>query len=129
MDPKNLRYTSSHEWAAIDEAQENVTVGITAFAVEQLTDPVMLELPEVGKQFKAGEVFGVVESVKAVSDLYAPLDVEVTEVNKSLPEKLELLSDDPFGEAWLFKGKLLSKESIDQLLDYETYEKQCAEEG
>lgn len=129
MDPKTLRYTSSHEWASIDDAQESATVGITAFAVEQLTDPVMLELPEVGKQFKAGEVFGVVESVKAVSDLFAPLDIEITEINEPLPEKLELLSEDPFGEAWLFKAKILSKDNIDKLLDYETYEKQCAEGG
>jgi glycine cleavage system H protein len=103
-------------------------VGISAFAVEQLSDLVFLELPEVGRTLKAGESLGEVESVKSVSDIYAPVSGEVLEVNSGLPDQLEKLQNDAFGEGWFVKIRLSDESELKNLLDYAAYQKQCAEE-
>lgn len=127
MDLEKLRYAESHEWVHLEGGV--ATVGITDFAVEQLTDLVFIELPEVGRQVSAGEAFGEIESVKAVSDLYSPVDGEVVEVNGDLADNLERLSSDPFGTGWMIKVKLAEGAGVDHLMDRNAYQKQIAEEG
>lgn len=131
MKPEELRFAKTHEWVYV--AEENGakvgTVGISAFALEALTDLVHIELPDVGRQVKAGETFGEIESVKAVSDLYSPVTGEVTAVHKQLAEQLDVLNADPYGQGWMIKVKLASDHGLGQLLDYEAYQRQCAEEG
>lgn len=131
MEPKELLYAKTHEWVHVDRdaGQPVATIGISHFAVEALTDLVFLELPEQGRQVKAGESFGEIESVKAVSDLYAPVSGEVVAVNGSLPDNLPLLNDDPYGAAWIAKIKMSDEAELKNLLSYPDYEKQCAEEG
>lgn len=131
MQPQELLYAKTHEWTHLGEegGAKIATVGISHFAVEALTDLVYLELPEVGRQVKAGESFGEIESVKAVSDIYSPVTGEVVEVNAALPEKLNLFQEDPYGEAWIAKIKVSDDSSLQELLDFQAYEKQCAEEG
>lgn len=129
--PENLLYAKTHEWVDVAEPDGGkvATVGISAFAVEALTDVVHIELPEVGRQVAAEETFGEVESVKAVSDLYSPVAGEIVEVNDSLPDKLETLSDDPYGEGWMVKIRIADEAGLSNLMDHAAYEKQCAEEG
>ena len=131
MKPENLRYAETHEWVSVAEegGRKVGTVGITAFAIEQLTDLVHMVLPKVGKTVKQGEEFGEVESVKAVSSLYSPVDGEVIAVNSSLPNKLETLGSDPYGEGWMIKVALAGDGSVGKLMDYAAYQKQCAAEG
>jgi glycine cleavage system H protein len=131
VNPPNLSYAKTHEWTRVEEAGgvKVATVGITAFAVEALTDLVFMELPKVGRQVKAGEAFGEIESVKAVSDLYAPVTGEVIEVNTGLPDKLETLNSDPFGAGWIAKIRIADESSLKNLMDAAAYEKQCAEEA
>lgn len=131
MQPEELLYAKTHEWAhvATQDGAKVATVGISHFAVEALTDLVYLELPEVGRQVKAGESFGEIESVKAVSDLYSPVTGEIVEVNAALPDHLEKFQDDPYGEAWIVKVKITDEASLGQLMNKTTYDKQCAEEG
>jgi glycine cleavage system H protein len=136
VDPKNvtpeaLLYAETHEWVRMDEedGQKIATIGISAFAVEQLTDLVFMELPAVGTQVEAQSEFGEVESVKAVSPLYSPVAGEVIAVNEKLPDALEMLGQDPFGEGWLIKIKISDESGLDKLLDHAAYQKQCAEEG
>ena len=105
------------------------TIGISAFAVEALTDLVYIELPKVGRQVKQGESFGEIESVKAVSDLYSPVDGEIVEVNSALVGHLETLNSDPYGQGWIAKIRLSDEAGLKALLDYPAYQKQCAEEG
>jgi len=126
MDPETLKYAKTHEWVHMDAGV--ATIGITDFAVKELTDLVYIGLPDVGRNFDAGEVFGEVESVKAVSDLYAPLSGEVLEINQSLPDDLALLSDDPFGKGWMMKLKVSDASSLDGLLDRAAYQAYCAAE-
>ena len=126
MDLNSLKYTRSHEWVATDG--NTATVGITDFAVRQLTDLVHIELPKVGRSVREGESFGEVESVKAVSDLYAPIPGEILAVNEALPDDLSLLSDDPFGKGWVVKLKITDASSLKALLDRKAYEAHCAEE-
>jgi glycine cleavage system H protein len=126
MDVNSLKYTRSHEWVALEG--DTATVGITDFAVHQLTDLVHVELPKLGRTVREGESFGEVESVKAVSDLYAPVDGQVAAVNDKLPDDLGLLSDDPFGEGWIVKLKVADPASLSRLLDRQGYEAHCAEE-
>jgi glycine cleavage system H protein len=126
MDPKNLRYASTHEWAALEG--DVCTVGITKFAVEQLTDVVYIELPDVGDNVFKGDGFGEIESVKAVSDLYAPLSGEVIEVNKKLENDPSLVTNDPYGAGWMIKIKV-EDGNLDHLMSLEQYEKQVASEG
>lgn len=131
MTPEQLLYAKTHEWVHVaDEAGSKVaTVGISAFAVEQLTDLVFMELPEIGKSVTAGQSMGEIESVKAVSDIYSPVDGEIVDVNKSLPDHLELLGSDPFGAGWIAKIRLSSEDGLARLMDHAAYQKQCAEEG
>ena len=104
MDLNSLKYAKSHEWISVQG--QTATVGITDFAVKQLTDLVHIELPRKGRTIRQGETFGEVESVKAVSDLYAPATGEIVEVNEALADDLGVLSDDPFGKGWMMKLKL-----------------------
>jgi glycine cleavage system H protein len=129
--PEELLYAKTHEWAAIasEGGQKVATVGLTAFAVEALTDLVFIELPQVGRQVKANESFCEVESVKAVSDVYAPVAGEVIAVNSKLPDDLETLSKDPFGAGWIAKINIADEANLKNLLDYAAYQKQCAEEA
>ena len=131
VNPPNLLYAKTHEWARVEECggAKIATVGITAFAVEALTDLVFMELPKIGRQVKAGEAFGEIESVKAVSDLYAPVTGEVIEVNAGLPEKLETLNADPFGAGWIAKIRITDESALSNLMNAAAYEKQCAEEA
>lgn len=128
--PEELLYAKTHEWVAISEqnGQKVATLGITAFALEALTDLVYIELPKIGRRLKAGEPFGEIESVKAVSDLYSPVDGEVVKVHEGLGDKLESLHADPYGEGWLLEVKLSDSAALDQLMDLAAYQKQCAED-
>jgi glycine cleavage system H protein len=126
MDPKNLRYATTHEWSVMKDGL--VIVGITKFAVEQLTDIVYIDLPDVGDHTFAGESFGEIESVKAVSDLYAPVNGEIVEINKKLLDDPKLIADDPYGKGWLIKIKPEPGETLDRLKTLAQYEKQIAEE-
>ncbi|HEX6962905.1 MAG TPA: glycine cleavage system protein GcvH [Lacipirellula sp.] len=127
MKPEDLKYAKTHEWVAVEG--DVATVGISAFAVEALTDLVFIELPKVGAQVAAEQPFCEVESVKAVSDVYAPVAGEVIEVNQTLPDRLEILSSDPFGEGWIAKIRISDDSNLRKLMDYKAYQKQCAEEG
>jgi len=129
--PEELLYAKTHEWVKVDRAGEAkiATVGISHFAVEALTDLVYIELPEVGRQVRAGESFGEVESVKAVSDLYSPVTGEIVEVNQLLAERLDPLHDDPYGAGWIAKIKMADENDLSKLLTLGDYQKQCAEEG
>lgn len=124
MDP--LKFAKSHEWIVVDG--DVGTIGISAFAVRQLTDLVYVGLPTVGKKFAAGEIFGEVESVKAVSDLYAPVAGEVFAVNNSLEDDLGVLSTDPYGKGWMIKLKIADPSQLGALLDRQAYEAHCAAE-
>ncbi len=126
MDPKSLRYTKSHEWVSLEG--DVATIGISKFAVEQLTDLIVLDLPKVGDKLTAGKAFGEIESVKAVSDLYSPVDGEVVEVNKAIEADILILSDDPF-KGWLIKAKLSDPSQVDSMLDYDAYQKVISEEA
>ncbi len=129
MNPEQLRYNASHEWVGLveEDGQQLAVVGITDFALEQLTDLVYMALPDVGATVTAGEEFGEVESVKAVSPLYSPVSGEVVAVHSELVDDLEQLGKDPFGDGWIVKVKLADGASIDSLLDHSTYKKQCAD--
>jgi glycine cleavage system H protein len=131
VQPKDLLYAKTHEWVHVDRdsSQAIATVGISHFAVEALTDLVYLELPAMGRQVKAGQSIGEIESVKAVSDLYSPVSGEVVAVNGSLPDRLSQLNDDPYGDGWIVKIKLSDEAELKNLLSHAAYEKQCAEEG
>lgn len=131
MKPEELRYSKTHEWVhlADTDGSQIGTVGISDFAVQQLTDLVYIELPQVGQEVKAGESFGEIESVKAVSDLYSPVTGEVVEVNESLKDNLEVFSQDPYGQGWVMKVKVTDGTAAELLMDYAAYQKQCAEEG
>lgn len=130
-DVTKLLYAESHEW--VDVAEEGgdkiATIGISAFAIEQLNDLVYMDLPDVGRELAVGDEFGEVESVKAVSPLYSPVAGEVIEVHSNLPDELEKINDDPYDFGWIIKVKLAGDASLDSLLDHAAYEKQCAEAG
>ena len=129
MKPESLRYNRSHEWVGLTEegGEQIAVVGISDFAIEQLTDLVYMALPTVGQTVKAGQEFGEVESVKAVSPLYSPVDGEVVAVHSALADNLEKLGEDPFGDGWIIKVRMTAGASLDGLLDYDAYRKQCAE--
>lgn len=122
MDLESLKYAKTHEWVAVDG--DIATIGITDFAVTALTDLVYVDLPAAGTQLTAGETFGEVESVKAVSDLYAPVTGEVVEVNDGLPDDLDALSEDAFGRGWMVKVRI-SGGDLDSLLDRAGYLQHC----
>ena len=126
IDPKQLRYATSHEWANVDSSGI-ATIGISAFAVQELTDLVFMALPKVGQKVTAGQEFGEVESVKAVSPLYSPVSGEVVEVHAELVNQLEVLGEDPYIRGWIMKVKISNPAEMDQLMDYAAYQKQCGE--
>ncbi|CUB05953.1 glycine cleavage system protein GcvH [Marinomonas fungiae] len=118
--PSNLKYADSHEWV-LDNGDGTVTVGITDHAQELLGDVVYLELPEVGSETTATQQFSLVESVKAASDIYAPVSGEVIEVNEALDDSPELVNESPFGDAWIAKIKLSDPSELDKLMDADAY--------
>ncbi|HSI02863.1 MAG: glycine cleavage system protein GcvH [Myxococcota bacterium] len=118
--PKELKYTKDHEWLKL--AGDVGTIGITKYAGEQLGDVVFVELPKVGTKVKAGATFGTVESVKAVSDLFAPVTGEVVEVNEALTKAPEIVNSDPYGAGWMVKLKLASAADADGLLSADAYQ-------
>ena len=124
--PENLKYTKTHEWNDVQDTYAGVC-GITDHAQEMLTDIVFVELPEVGIEVKAGEQVAVVESVKAVSDVYAPVSGRITEVNKLLEDKPELLNSDPYGEGWIYKIDIKDKYELDELMDAAAYAEHVAQ--
>lgn len=125
--PSELRYTKSHEW--VDVAGDGtVTVGVTDYAQQSLGDLVFVELPETGGNLDAGDACAVVESVKAASDVYAPLAGEVVEVNEQLAESPELVNEDPYGEGWLFKLAVTDEEAVEELLSADDYQAVVDEE-
>jgi glycine cleavage system H protein len=125
MAPPDLRYTKDHEWVRVEG--DEATIGVTDFAANQLGDVVFVDLPAVGKAVEQFATFGVVESVKAVSDLYAPLSGEVVAVNGDLGSKPELVNSDPFGDGWMIRVKVGDSAQLDDLLDAAGYEKLTAE--
>ena len=125
--PDDLKYTKSHEWARVEE--NIVTVGMTDYAQESLGDIVHIELPEEGKDLQKDEVFGVVESVKAVSDLYSPVSGEVIEINEAMVDSPEVINNDPYGEAWLMKVRLDETRDLDGLMDPTEYKAFVEEES
>ena len=124
--PNDLKYTKSHEWVR-DNGDGTVTIGITDHAQELLGDVVYVELPEVETELGAEEGCGVIESVKAASDMFAPLEGTVTEVNEELDGEPELINTAPFGEGWVFSMKLANADDMDSLLDANEYEAECQE--
>ncbi len=123
--PNELKYTASHEWLREDDG--TVTIGITDNAQSLLGDLVFVDLPEVGAQLTAGGDAGVVESVKAASDIYSPVTGEVVEVNEALNDSPEQINRDPYGEGWLFRLKLSDNTELDKLLDAKAYTAQVEE--
>jgi len=119
MVPENLLYTKEHEWVKVDD--DSATFGITDYAKEKLGDIVFVELPEVGSKIEQMKQFGVVESVKAVSELYAPITGEVIEVNSELNDNPGLVNEEPYAKGWIIKVKILKKEELNDLLKPEEY--------
>ena len=127
MDPQELKFSQTHEWVHLDG--DIATVGISDFAVKELTDLVYIELPRVGSQVTAGEAFGEVESVKAVSDLYAPVSGEVIEVNAALADDLAPLSEDAFGGGWIARIRVSDPATVEAMMNHAAYESFCAAGG
>jgi glycine cleavage system H protein len=125
MVPTDLRYTKDHEWVRLED--DAATVGITEYAARQLGDIVFVELPEPGRTLEQFSTFGVVESVKAVSDLFAPVSGEVLEANAALTASPELANADPYGDGWMIRLRLANQEEIDGLLDSAAYDALIAE--
>jgi glycine cleavage system H protein len=119
--PANLRYNDSHEWV-LDNGDGTVTIGITDHAQEALGDVVFVELPEVGRTLEKGEEFGVIESVKAASDLYAPLAGEIVEVNEALEDAPETVNEAPYEGGWIMKVRVANAAAVEALLDAEAYQ-------
>jgi glycine cleavage system H protein len=125
--PSELKYASSHEWARLEE-DGTVTIGITDHAQEALGDVVFVELPGVGDSLAAGDEAGVVESVKAASDIYAPVGGEVIAVNAQLEDEPEIVNSDPYNDGWFFRLQPGDSSELDKMLGAEDYAAQCAEE-
>lgn len=124
--PKDLKYTKEHEWVKLDG---NVaTVGITDYAQDSLGDVVYVELPQEGGTVTKNEPFGVVESVKAVSDLYSPVSGSVVEVNDAIVDTPEAINEDPYGDAWMIRVEIASADELDELMSAEDYQKFIEEE-
>src|SRR3989339_1246808 len=117
--PENLKYSKDHEWARLEG--NTAVIGISDYAQDHLGDVVYVELPQVGKEFKAGAEFGVVESVKSVSSLYAPVSGKVIEVNGELPNNAKLVNDDPYGKAWMIKIEMSNPAEAGALLSAADY--------
>lgn len=125
--PEELKYTEEHEWVMVEE--DLAVVGITDFAQDALGDVVFVELPEVGATLEAGKAFGVVESVKAVSDIYAPISGTVEEVNDDLVDAPEILNTSPYEDGWMIKIKMNDASDVEGLMDAEGYQALIAEES
>ncbi|MFB9887827.1 glycine cleavage system protein GcvH [Balneatrix alpica] len=126
--PSELKYVSTHEWIRLED-DGSVTIGITDHAQQLLGDVVYVELPEVETTFNAGDDAGVVESVKAASDLYAPLSGEVLEVNEALADTPEMVNQDPYGQGWFFRMRPSDPDELLELLDADAYAELCEEES
>lgn len=124
--PKDLKYTKEHEWVSVQG--ENATIGITDFAQSSLGDIVFVELPEIGVELDQNATFGVVESIKSVSDLYTPIAGEVIEVNDELSDAPENCNQDAYG-AWIIKVKMNDQQQLSELMDAEKYEEYCQEQS
>ncbi|SFH32346.1 glycine cleavage system H protein [Halorubrum aquaticum] len=122
--PDELRYLESHEWTTVDD--ESVRVGISDFAQDELGDVVFVELPDAGDEIAAGEEFGVVESIKAVSDVYSPVSGEVLAVNEELFDRPELVNEDPYGDGWMIEIAPSDGVGYEELLDADEYDAQIA---
>lgn len=125
MVPTDLRYTKDHEWVRLEG--DTATVGVTAYAADQLGDVVFVDLPAPGRSLEQHATFGVVESVKAVSDMYAPIGGEVTEANADLAGSPELVNSDPYGAGWMIRVRVADVGEVDGLLDPAAYEQLIAE--
>lgn len=126
IDPNALKYATTHEWVQLDG--DVATVGISRFAVDQLTDLILIDLPEVGRRVEAGQSFGEIESVKAVSDLYAPVGGEVLEVNPAVTQDVQVLAEDPYEKGWLIKVRVDDPNAdVAGLLSFDEYQKKVAE--
>jgi len=125
MNPTDLRYTNDHEWVRVEG--DTATIGITGFATDQLGDIVYVELPATGTALAQGATFGVVESVKAVSDLFAPISGEVVATNDGLSSQPELVNQEPYGSGWMLKLKVADASELDGLLDAAAYDALNAE--
>jgi len=125
MVPPDLRYTKDHEWVKLEG--DVATIGVTDFAASQLGDVVFVDLPAVGRTVEQSATFGVVESVKAVSDLYAPVSGEVTEVNGDLASKPELVNSDAYGEGWMIRVRVADPAQVGELLDAAAYQQLTSE--
>jgi glycine cleavage system H protein len=126
MYPKDYRYTKEHEWVSV--AGDVATIGITSHAQDQLGDVVFVELPAANSKLHAGQTFGTVESVKAVSDIYSPISGDVVEINEALIDAPEKINEDPHGDGWLVKAQLANKAELDSLLSAEDYQQYVAAE-
>ncbi|TDL32487.1 glycine cleavage system protein GcvH [Jeotgalibacillus sp. S-D1] len=124
--PKELRYSEEHEWVKVED--NKVRIGITAFAQSELGDIVFVELPEVGDELKADEPFGSVESVKTVSELYAPVSGKVVEVNEELSDSPEFVNESPFEKAWMVVVELDNADELDELMSAEQYDEMIQED-
>jgi glycine cleavage system H protein len=129
IDPKGLKYTPTHEWVHLEG--DLATVGISRFAVDQLTDLILIDLSRAapGTKLTAGKPFGEIESVKAVSDLYAPVSGEVTEVNPAVTQDVQVLSEDPYTKGWLLKVRISDASQVGSLLDHDAYQLKVADEA
>ena len=125
MIPKDLRYSKEHEWVKVDG--DEAVIGITGYAQEQLGDVVYVELPAVGQQIQQFKSFGVVESVKAASDLYAPLSGEVVAINQDLSKSPEKVNEDPYGGGWMLRVRVKDPSELNSLLNASDYEKETGE--
>ena len=123
--PQDLYYAKTHEWLRMDD--HTATVGITDFAQNQLSDLTFVELPEIGTVVEAGDEVAVLESVKAASDIYAPIAGEIVEVNMALEDTPEMINNSPYEEGWLFKIKFVKEEDVDDLLSADAYDDLCEE--
>jgi glycine cleavage system H protein len=129
--PDDLLYTKDHEWARVEDkgGQKVATIGITRFAVEQLGDVTQVELPKEGETLKQAEVFGSVESVKAVSDLFAPVSGKVVKVNSPLGDSPEYVNEDPYDEGWMIQVAVSNPKDLEGLMDAEAYQSFLREQG
>ena len=127
INPTDLLYTEDHEWALVEG--DVITVGITNHAQDSLGDVVFVELPEIDQELGNGDSLGVVESVKAVSDLYSPCDGIVFEVNERLNDEPELINSDPYGDGWILKIKISGPDVLAHLMDVESYDQHVEAEG
>ncbi len=127
MDPTTLKFTPTHEWVHLDG--DIATLGISRFAVDQLTDLIVIDLPQVGSTLAAGKAFGEVESVKAVSDLYAPIGGEVVEVNSAVADDVQILAEDPYTKGWLVKVRVADMAPLAALLDHDAYQRKVADDA